>query len=226
MASQNQSPDWVFCCAGSASSGFIADQLPKAGGNQASEYEKHAHEWMMDQNYLGSVNVVRALINTSMKTPSSGPTQLNQEDSSKISGILPSQRSHLPSRIILCGSVLSFLGMIGYSAYVGSKYALRGLADCLRSELKPLGIQVQLYFPGNMDTPGYEQENMGKPAITKEIEGASSLVTAEQAAQDMIAGTLTNRFYFTNDLLGELARVSTHGGAPRPNLMFEVVDFH
>ena len=97
------------------------------------------------------MNVVRALI-ASAKDAAPKPT----ETSRVISGISMGQAISIPSKIILVGSVLSTLSFIGYSAYSGSKYALRGFADALRSELKPLGVDVSLYFPGNMDTPGIQ----------------------------------------------------------------------
>ena len=37
--------------------------------------------------------------------------------------------------ICLVGSALSLFGMIGYSAYCPSKYAVKALADCLRNEV-------------------------------------------------------------------------------------------
>ena len=158
----------------------------------------------------------------------------DSNQSRMISGLSREQAVHIPSKIILVGSVLSTLSFIGYSAYSGSKYALRGFADALRSELKPLGAEVSLYFPGNMDTPGkrkrkindfplgFEEENKDKPKITKEIEGASTLIGASSAAQSLLGSILKGRYYISNDLLGELARVSVHGGAPRPNLIWEV----
>lgn len=80
-----------------------------------------------------------------------------------------------------------------------------------------------------MDTPGFEEENKSKPKITKEIEGASTPVSPESAAKDLLGGMLSDRyfdiirFYITNDMLGELARVSVNGGQPRPNLMMETL---
>ena len=35
-----------------------------------------------------------------------------------------------------CSSAVAFGGMVGYSPYAPSKFALRGLADCLRNELQ------------------------------------------------------------------------------------------
>jgi 3-dehydrosphinganine reductase len=206
LFSDNMQPDWLIANAGSSLPGFLADQLPIKNGNGP-------HEWLIDSNYYSAINIVRAFVEVARLSSPSGKVVAN---------IAENQAVKLPQRIVLVGSVMSLLSMIGYTAYAGSKYALRGFADGLRQELKPLGIRVTLYMPGNMNTPGFESENSIKPHITKEIEGASTPVTAESAAKDLLSSTLSNRFYTTNDMLGELARVSVNGGQPRPNLIFEV----
>jgi 3-dehydrosphinganine reductase len=205
LVKQKQQPKMLFANAGSSVSGFLADQLPVKN-------QKGPHEYMIEQNYYSAVNIVRALIQSTIKN-----------DTTSIASITPEQAKKLPKRIVLVGSVLSVLSMVGYSAYSGSKYAIRGFAEALRSELTPLGIMVSLYLPGNMDTPGFEQESIGKPEITMEIEGASTPVTAKSAAESLLGGVLHDRFFISNDLLGELARVSVNGGNPRANLMIEVL---
>ena len=62
-----------------------------------------------------------------------------------------------------------------------------GLADTLQSELMLYGVDVHIFFPGVMFTPGYEEENKIKPHIVKTIEGADGL-TAEQAALALLKG--------------------------------------
>ena len=42
--------------------------------------------------------------------------------------------------IVTISSAAGLLGVFGYSAYGASKYAVRGLCDILRTELKPHGI--------------------------------------------------------------------------------------
>ena len=67
---------------------------------------------------------------------------------------------------ILYSSAVAFCGMVGYSAYAPTKFALRGLADCLRNELVGSGVKVSIFYPSNMDTPGFAVENKTKPAET------------------------------------------------------------
>lgn len=166
LGNAGQHPEWVICNAGSSLSGFIADELPKLSSDNS--YEKGDHEWMIEQNYFSAVNVVRAVFAVARSSASeSSSASTNHGVDERISGFTKKEMAHLPSKIILVGSVMSTLSFIGYSAYSGrylysicfltiitSKYALRGFADALRSELKPLDIDVSLYFPGNMDTPG------------------------------------------------------------------------
>jgi 3-dehydrosphinganine reductase len=74
-----------------------------------------------------------------------------------------------------------------------------------------------------MDTPGFVQENLTKPKISAQIEGESPTITPKKAAKYLLASVINGRYYISNDLLGELARVSVNGGAPRPNLVPEVI---
>lgn len=51
-------------------------------------------------------------------------------------------------------SALALCAFMGYSAYCPTKYALRGLSDCLRTELKPYNVRVAIAYPPGMRTPG------------------------------------------------------------------------
>lgn len=58
-------------------------------------------------------------------------------------------------------SVAGYLGLIGYSAYAPPKFALSGLADCLRMEGKREGVAVSILYPADVNTPmlAYEQQH-------------------------------------------------------------------
>jgi NAD(P)-dependent dehydrogenase (short-subunit alcohol dehydrogenase family) len=55
--------------------------------------------------------------------------------------------------IVFNGSVIATLGWPGYSAYGGSKGAVRAMVRCLASELAPRGIRVNQVTPGGTKTP-------------------------------------------------------------------------
>ena len=61
-------------------------------------------------------------------------------------------------KIVFVSSMLGLLSFAGYSAYSPTKFAIRGLADTLRNELKRYNIDVHIFFPGNIDSPGYAVE--------------------------------------------------------------------
>lgn len=56
-------------------------------------------------------------------------------------------------RVIMMGSVSGILAAPGLSVYSASKFALEGMSDSLRNELKPFGIQVTILEPGKIETP-------------------------------------------------------------------------
>ena len=66
--------------------------------------------------------------------------------------ILPLMRAQNYGRIIQISSVLGFVAMGFRGAYNASKYALEGLSDTLRLELKETNIKVSLIEPGPIDS--------------------------------------------------------------------------
>jgi len=68
-----------------------------------------------------------------------------------------------------------------------------GLADTLHSELLLYNIDVHIYFPATMYTPGYDEENKTKPEIVRKIESTDEGVTPDQAAQALYKGASSIR---------------------------------
>ena len=62
--------------------------------------------------------------------------------------IIPVMRARGQGRIVQCSSVLGFVTMPWRGAYVSTKFALEGLSDTLRIEMKGTGIDVILIEPG------------------------------------------------------------------------------
>lgn len=96
--------------------------------------------------------------------------------------------------VAFVSSVLGFMSITGYAAYAPTKYALFGLAETLRHELKPRGIRVSILFPPDTDTPGFEHENLSKPPETAKLSEAARLMTPEAVARAFVAGLGKNRF--------------------------------
>ena len=66
--------------------------------------------------------------------------------------VIPVMRKQGHGRIIQCSSVLGFVSMAYRGAYNASKYAVEGLSDTLRLELKSSNIAVILLQPGPINT--------------------------------------------------------------------------
>ncbi|QCO57110.1 SDR family oxidoreductase (plasmid) [Pseudorhodobacter turbinis] len=66
--------------------------------------------------------------------------------------IIPVMRAQGHGRIINCSSVLGLVGMRWRGAYVATKFALEGLTDVLRIEMRGSGIHVVMIEPGPIPT--------------------------------------------------------------------------
>ena len=65
-----------------------------------------------------------------------------------IHSVLPQMLSNRSGRIVNISSVLGRMGTPFNGAYVSSKYALEGLSESLRVEVRPFGVHVSLVEPG------------------------------------------------------------------------------
>lgn len=153
-------------------------------------------------------------------------------------------RQGVRGKIVFCTSILGYMSIVGYSAYSPGKHALRGLAEALQSEFMLYGIGVHICFPPTIYTPGYEDENKTKPAVTLRIEAADRGLTPEQVAASILkgmsgppfpslfywntcschrihAGTRDGHFHITCEFLGDVFRASAAGASPRNSCLFD-----
>lgn len=66
--------------------------------------------------------------------------------------LLPTMRRQGHGRVVMCSSVLGFAAGTFRGAYVSSKYALEGITDTLRLELRGENINILLIEPGPIKT--------------------------------------------------------------------------
>lgn len=104
------------------------------------------------------------------------------------------QTGRQKGEICTISSGAGLIGLYGYSAYCPSKFAVRGLAESLRAELKPMGISVAIAYPPDTDTPQLVEEEKTKPAATKEITKAAKLWQADEVARIVLAGMEKGKF--------------------------------
>jgi len=114
-----------------------------------------------------------------------------------IKAALPSMIDQQQGHIVMISSVAGLIGVYGYSAYSPSKFAVRGLAESLRGELKPFDIGVSIVYPPDTDTPQLAAENLTKPYETKLITSSTKIWKPEEVAQVIINGIKRKDFAIT-----------------------------
>jgi 3-dehydrosphinganine reductase len=136
----------------------------------------------LDVNFHGAVHLVRAA--------------------------LPAMRARRAGRIVLISSGAGLIAFYGYTAYAPSKFALRGFAEALRSELKPDGIGVSIVYPPDTDTPQLREELRVRPAITSRLAGGARVRSADAVARAILKGVRRRRFTIAPGWeMGVLARL-------------------
>ena len=153
--------DVVVCSAGQARPGYF-EQL-----------DPDLFRQMMDVNYFGTVNVVRAVV----------PAMIERRRGS----------------VVGVSSAAGLVGVFGYTAYAPTKFAVRGFLESLRGELLPYGIHVGCSFPPDTDTPQLADENRFKPKETKAISGTIKPLSAERVAKSIVEGIEKERFAMIPD---------------------------
>ncbi len=116
-------------------------------------------------------------------------------------------------------SVLGFMGLMGYATYAPTKYAVVGLTEALRHELRPRGIGFSLLFPPDTRTPGFDEENETKPPEWTAT-SAATLMEPERVARDLVDGVRRGRFYIMPGQAAWLWRLARYS----PWLLHRITD--
>jgi NAD(P)-dependent dehydrogenase (short-subunit alcohol dehydrogenase family) len=121
---------------------------------------------VMEVNYFGHVQVTRAM--------------------------LPLIRQS-KGRIVNIASVLGLVGLPLLGAYAASKFAIVGLSETLRNELKPQGIHVAMIAPGYIQTPIWDvglsdSRNMREEFPEQALKPYQSVVDAMENETDTTLG--------------------------------------
>jgi 3-dehydrosphinganine reductase len=127
-----------------------------------------AFELAMATNYFGTLHAIRAA--------------------------LPTMERRRRGRLVLMSSGAGLIGVYGYAAYSPSKFAVRGLGESLRAELRPRGIHVSIVYPPDTDTPQLEQEGRTKPPETRMISATAKTWSADSVARTIVLGIRRGAF--------------------------------
>src|SRR3954454_6617283 len=110
--------------------------------------------------------------------------------------------------LINVGSVNSRVGAPYASAYVASKFAVRGWAECLRNELRGEGVDVCTVMPASIDTPLFQHAaNFAgraikplRPVIRPERVAAAIVRCAKRPRREVVVGFSGRQLIVLHDL--------------------------
>jgi len=126
--------------------------------------------------------------------------------------IAPMMVERKSGHMLFMSSMGGIIGVYGYGAYSPSKFGVIGLAEVLRSELKPYGIGVTVVCPPNIDTPGYAREVAMEPAETAKVNGTAKAASPQDIAARILAAVERNEFMVipgaANTMIGKIKAVA------------------
>jgi 3-dehydrosphinganine reductase len=132
-----------------------------------------------------------------------------------------------PKHLIFTTSVVAFYAPTGYSPYAPAKAALRSLGDTLQQEMLLYGggdaVKIHMVCPGTILSPGYDNEQKTKPAITMELEETDPQQTPAEVAAAAIKGLEAGMYLITINWLGRILKSGAWGAAPRNNWFFDTL---
>ncbi len=145
-------------------------------------------------------------------------------------------------RIVFISSINGRVSFPFTGLYNASKYAVEAIADCLRVELRPFGVQVALVEPGVVDTdPWHEMDGLLdsleaalpdelRPLYAQHFSGERALVATigrgaqpPEAIADAVLHALTRRHGRPRTVVGRDARALTLLKAAAPAGVLDAV---
>ena len=161
------------------------------------DQEVEVFERTMRLNYMGNVHVLKS--------------------------VAPLMAQRGSGRIVIVASAAAVVSFIGYASYSPTKFALRGLADALRSELGAFGVRVSIAYPPDTDTAGFKREKEMAPPETAACFPADPF-SSEAVAGAMVDSVLLGDYHVQSpDPLQNLLVSSMSGVTPRAYMVAETL---
>jgi 3-dehydrosphinganine reductase len=110
-----------------------------------------------------------------------------------IRGVLPGMLDRGSGTIVCISSFAGLVGVFGMAAYSPPKYAVRGLCETLRTELKPRGIHVASVYPTDVDTPGLAAEIPQHPPEQDAMQGKIRPIPPSVVVEAILDGVARRR---------------------------------
>ena len=214
-------PSIIFCCAGHCLPGFFASSSLETLRSQ------------MDTIYWSAAYMAHATLNHWLKP--SLPQSTKE--------ITPAPPADKTRHIIFTSSTLAFFPIAGYAPYSPAKAAMKSLADTLNQELAiyngsrtplpssstsdnipsiappPADIKIHTIYPMGILSPGYDNENKLKPALTMMLEKDDKPQHPDEVARIAIERLERGEQHITTMLLGHLLKGAGMGSSSRYGFM-------
>ena len=146
----------------------IINNAGTSGHGRLADQELESLRHVMEVNYFGALHAIKT----------AWPY------------LLKSKEGHIG----FVSSVAGYLGLIGYSAYSPTKFAMSGLAECMRMEGKEKGIGVTIVYPPDTQTAMLERERVHALPETVALSKHAKILQPEQVAKAFVKGILKRRF--------------------------------
>lgn len=108
--------------------------------------------------------------------------------------------------LALIASLAGICGSYTHAAYSASKFGVVGLAEVLRTELKPRGIHVSVICPGEIHTPMLEEERRVGSPVTEIVNEFAGVLPVEKAVEGILAGLRKRQYMITPGFRAKLTR--------------------
>jgi len=151
---------------------------------------------VMDINYFGVLNCTKAMI--------------------------PFFKKKGLGRIVNISSLGGKIGTFGYTAYCSSKFAIVGLTDTLRAELKPLNIKFHLVCPGEFESPMVDDLNTYRTIENRVVTHTVPALSLDVVADEVIRGIQKDRYLI---IPGFIARFIEMTGRWFPSINRAIIDY-
>jgi 3-dehydrosphinganine reductase len=135
--------------------------------------------------------------------------------------VVPAMTAAGGGTLVALSSLAGLLGYFGYSAYGPSKYAVAGLCETLRIELKPQGIHVACVYPPDVDTPMLAAEEPLQPPEARAMNRGGAPLSPETVVDAILDGVAHRR---ARIFPGHAARAVERAVRVTPGLVDRVVD--
>jgi NAD(P)-dependent dehydrogenase (short-subunit alcohol dehydrogenase family) len=109
--------------------------------------------------------------------------------------------------LVLVASLAGFVANYGYAAYCASKFGVVGLAEVLRLEQKPNGVEVSVVAPPEVMTPMVDEERRSGSKLTGEMKQFAGSMELEPATQAILKGIDAGGFLVIPSTMGRATRL-------------------